>query len=221
MPKGKKGTRIVTSAKQTQEATRKGEPIDLLTWLDETETRKDKDGNETTVRKNGVPDNAAEELKAVADKTLEVTEDAEKSVGVVKDDKGRIVKIRSKNWTLTIELAKRRVPATKDGKPYDMEYGNLAANTSDAMLQLMGGNFDETFEVNPKTKKIEEADSVAKYFRQGYGMLARNAASSRIATLVEGPEKGLEQAIKALMKMRPDWSIEKATAKAKEAMSED
>ena len=176
-----------------------GERVNLRSWLDETE--KDKDGND--VRKN-VPESVYALIK-------DGTE--------TKDDKGKVIKIVSDAYTLTVETAKRRIPATKDGKPYEMEYANLLPNTAEAALPLVDNNLDVTI-VKTDKGEDDEKPSVIKYFRQGYGMLARNNASARIAAKVEGPEKALEQAVKALIKAK-GWSEEKARAKAKLMMSDD
>ena len=124
----------------------------------------------------------------------------------------RIMSITSPNFTLAIEIAKRRIPANKkDGKPYEMEYASLLPNVIEACAQLVEGNTDITF-TKDKDGKETEAPSVTKYFRQGFGMLARNNASAEIAREVEGPAKGIEQAIKGLMRSR-GWTYEKAKAK--------
>lgn len=193
----------IKSAKNN-EPTRIGKAINLKDWLVETETIKAKDGTETINRKN-LSDTVYEQIK-------DGTEEADKD--------GRVIKIASEQFTLTIEVAKRRIPATKDGKPYEMEYGNLLPNTVEAASLLVGGNLDITTKVDEKTKEVEELPSVTKYFRQGFGMLARNSASARIATDVEGPDKAMEQAVKALMKAK-GWSEEKAREKAKLMMSDD
>lgn len=188
------------TAKNAQPA-RIGEPIDLKAWIVETE--KDKDGKD--VYKNVKKSEIMDSLKNGKEETKD----------------GRIVRIVSDMFTLNIELAKRRIPATKDGKPYEMEYANLLPNTVEAAALLVDGNADVTYKKDEKGKETdEELPSIVRYFKQGYGMLARNNASSRIATVVEGPDKALEQAIKSLMKAK-GWSREKAEAKAKIMFAED
>lgn len=183
----KKIRKATSGRNKTAVAKRVGESVDLRAWLAETE--KDKDGKD--VRKNTTD--------AIATELLAGTEG--------KDDKGRVTSLSSDNWTLTIELAKRKVPATKDGVLYEQEYASLLPLTADAAVTLMDGNLDVT-----KDDKGVETPSVLKYFRQGYGMLARNNAGAAIASLIEGPEKARERTILSLMKAK-GWTREKAEAK--------
>ena len=180
--------------KNAQVATRVGNPIDLRAWMAETTT---KDGKE--VRKN-----LSEEAYASLSKGKET-----------KDKDGRITEIRSDEFTLTLEVAKRKVPATKDGKLYEAEYASLLPLTGEAATTLVDGNLDTKVD-----KDGNELPSVVKYFRQGYGMLARNSAGAAIATLIEGPDKAREQAIKNLMKAK-GWDYDKAKAKVELLMAED
>jgi hypothetical protein len=180
-----------------------GKTVDLREWLNETETIKDKDGKETTRRKN-VSDTIFDEIK-----------DGKEN----KDKDGRVTSIVSPSFTLSVEIAKRRIPANKDGKPYEMEYASLLPNVIEACALLVGGNTDTTV-TKDKDGNESEQPSVTKYFRQGYGMLARNNASAKIATEVEGPAKGIEQAIKGLMKSK-GWTYEKAKAKLDALNAED
>jgi hypothetical protein len=179
-----------------------GQPVELQTWLVEMETTKDKDGNPVTRRKN-LSDTLYDEIK---------------DGKITKDKDGKVTSIVSPSFTLTVEVAKRRIPANKDGQPYEMEYASLLPNVIEACALLVGGNTDVTVEKD-KDGNEKELPSVTKYFRQGYGMLARNNASAQIASAVEGPDKAFEQAVKALMKAK-GWSEDKAREKAK-LMMED
>lgn len=182
--------------KNAAAATRVGNPIDLRAWMDE--MHKDKDGKEK--RKN---------LSEVAYESLT------KHGKETKDKDGRITAIASQDYSLTLEIAKRKVPATKDGKLYEAEYASLLPLTGEAATTLVDGNLDTTVD-----KDGNELPSVVKYFRQGYGMLARNSAGAAIATLIEGPDKAREQAIKNLMKAK-GWDYDKAKAKVELLMAED
>lgn len=186
--------RVSGRNKNAQAATRVGNPIDLKAWM--AETHKNKDGQE--VRKN-----LSDAAFASLSKGKETSKD------------GRVTEIRSDDYTLTIEVAKRKVPATKDGKLYEAEYASLLPLTGEAATTLVDGNLDTTVD-----KDGSELPSVVKYFRQGYGMLARNSAGAAIATLIEGPDKAREQAIKNLMKAK-GWDYDKAKAKVELLMAED
>ncbi len=131
----------------------------------------------------------------------------ELSAGERTEKEGRLVSIVSENWTLAIEVAKRKVPTTKEGKLYEMEYAALLPRTASAAVTVVENNLDQTFD-----KDGNELPSVLKYFRQGYGMLARNAAGAAIAAQVEGPEKAKERTILSFMKHK-GWSREKAEQK--------
>ena len=178
-----------------------GKQVNLLDWLSETETVKDSAGNETQRLKNVAEEIANELLSDKATRTM-----GDKATG----NEDRVMSIVSPSFTLTVETAKRRIPV-KNGTPYEMEYASLLPNVIEAAALLVGGNMDVTIEKD-KDGKDEEKQSVTKYFRQGWGMLARNNASAKIATEVEGPAKGIEQAIKGLMRSK-GWSYEKAKAR--------
>lgn len=194
MPKIKSGKNAVAKSI--------GPKVNLRDWLNETETVT-VDGKEVERRKN-----LSDTLYA------EIAEGKE-----TKDKDGRVIGIHSEQFDLTIEVAKRRIPATKDGQPYEMEYAWLAPRTNEACGLLVGGNLDLTF-TKDKDGSESEQPSVTKYFRQGHGMLSRNNASAKIASEVEGPGKAFEQAVKALMKAK-GWSEDKAREKAKLMMSDD
>lgn len=194
-------TKLVQQAKAEETPTAIGEPVDLEAWLVETEER-DVDGAKVEARKN------------LTDAQYEALKDGKR----ITDKDGKVLAIQSADWNLTIELSKRRIP-TANGTLYGLEYGNLTPRTIDAALALVNNVTDETYTTDEKTKKEEEVDSIVKFFRQAWGMKSRNDASMRIASLVEGPEKALEQAIKAIMKAR-GFSREKATERAKAAMED-
>lgn len=167
-------------------ATRIGESVNLIEWAKDAENIKDE-----SIRKEVL---AGEQKK---------------------DDAGRVTSLTSENWTLTLEVAKRKVPATKEGKLYEMEYAALLPRTASAAVTVVENNLDVTLD-----KDGNELPSVLKYFRQGFGMLARNNAGASIASQVEGPEKARERTIVNLMKHR-GWSREKAEQKYELLMADD
>ena len=187
--------RKVSGRNKGKEATRLGGDVNLMAFISETETLKD-----GTVKRKNMTDKVAAELEAGE---------------VTKDDKGRIIAIKSPNYTLTVEVAKRKVPATKDGKLYEAEYASLLPLTAEAATDLMDGKLDVTID-----KDGNESPSVVKYFRQGYGMLARNSAGAAIAAKIEGPEKAREAAITKLIKLK-GWDRAKAEKKYDAMMADD
>lgn len=182
----------VSGRNKNTDAKRLGENVNLIDWLN----RKDKDGNLLTDGKI-----VAELLKGKQTKGDGKNSD-------------RVMSITSDNWTLTVEVAKRKVPATKDGVLYEQEYASLLPLTAEAATDLMGGKLDVSY------KDDAEVPSVIKYFRQGYGMLARNSAGANIASQIEGPAKGREAAINKLIKLK-GWDRAKAEKKYDAMMADD
>lgn len=189
--------------KENEQPEFKGERIDLNAWLTATEEVKDKEGNVTGTKLVNITPTVAEELK-------DATE--------IKDDNGRVIGVQSANLVAQILSANTKV----EDKPYTAEYVGLSAKTVDGALILMDGVADTGLMETDKDGKDTDVEkpSVAKYFNQGYGILARNAAAARIRTLVEGPDKALMAAAKDLARAK-GWSVEKAFAKVKAMAAED
>lgn len=135
-----------------------------------------------------------------------------------KDESGRVVAIDGSGIRASIEVANTKVEVSKDGKAetrkYDGEYVALSALTVEGALLLMADVADIT------VKDDKEIPSVAKYFNQGFGILARNAAAARIRSKVEGPDKALISAAKDLARAK-GWTFEKAFARVKAMAAED
>jgi hypothetical protein len=168
-------------------------------------SRKVSGKNKDAAERRGEPIDLLAWLKDGSNQESDVVNELLKGERTMKD--GRLVSIVSENWTLAIEVAKRKVPTTKEGKLYEMEYAALLPRTASAAVMVVENNLDQTFD-----KDGNELPSVLKYFRQGYGMLARNAAGAAIAAQVEGPEKAKERTILSFMKHK-GWSRDKAEAK--------
>ena len=173
------------------------EPVNILEWLGQTETTKDKDGNDVTTLANI--------SQAVANELEDATE--------IKDEAGRVIGLKSDNIVAEILSANTKI----DNVTYTDEYVGLRAITAEGMSLLLDGKMDVTFE--GEGSEAREVPSVAKYFNQGFGILGRNAAAARIRTKVEGPDKALEAAARDLARAK-GWTFDKALAKIK-AMAED
>jgi hypothetical protein len=178
-------------AKQEEKPTRMGEPVDLKVWL--TEYLK-------------LPD--AVEGQPAPTQTAIQKHLSETAVTEVKDGAGRVSALETEHVTATIEVAKIKI----EEKPYDMEYASLTAKTALGRLLLCDGVDDITFKGEGEEKR--EVPSVTKYFNTAFSQNARNAASARIRSKVEGPDKALASAAKKLAGV---WGItvEQAAAKIK------
>lgn len=135
----------------------------------------------------------------------------------VKDANGRVVSLVGKNLRADILLA----TAKSDDKQYEAEYVSVTARTLEGADALLKGSIDENFEGEGDERR--EKPSVMKYFNQGFGILARNNCASKIRAKLEGPDKALMTAAKALARARGwegDAGLAKALAKVK-ALNED
>lgn len=133
-------------------------------------------------------------------------------------ENGRIVALVTPSLRADIALAKVGV----EDSDYDAEYVALSALTVEGAALLMSDVVDVTYKDTDDGKK--ELPSVMKYFNQGFGILARNACAARIRTAVEGPDKALIQAAKALARAKGwtgDEGLAKALAKVKASYAED
>lgn len=134
----------------------------------------------------------------------------------VKDGE-RLVGLVGKNIRADIQTANTKV----EDKKYDAEYVSVSALTIEGAALLMSNVIDETFEGEGDERR--EKPSVVKYFNQGYGILARNAAAARIRVKVEGPDKALVQAAKGLARAK-GWEgeegFQKAMAKIRQSMED-
>ena len=142
----------------------------------------------------------------------------------------RVMVIRGKDIEARIEIASAKI----DEKTYRDEYVTLFARTlkgTQILMEDIGSvSYADTFDKNGNPEKIyqiptgsvneKELPSVAKYFNQGFGILARNSAAARVRSKVEGPDKALQSAARDLMRAR-GWSFEKAYAKIKLMAAED
>lgn len=130
----------------------------------------------------------------------------------------RVIGLVGKDIRADIQLAKTSV----EDKAYESEYVALSAITLEGASVLMSGVVDETFKGEGDEKK--EVPSVVKYFNQGFGILARNACAARVRVAVEGPDKALTQAAKALARAK-GWTgeegFQKALARIKASYAED
>jgi hypothetical protein len=167
---------------------------DLTAWLAETQ---EKDGMQ-------VPANLPAKVHA------ELTGNG---VAEMRNDAGRLIGLKSKHVIAEILNANTKIDETM----FTDEYVNLRARTSNGAKMLMDG----VAELVEDSEGNETSDpSVCKYFNQGYGILARNAAAARIRTKVEGPDKALEAAARDLARAK-GWTFDKAFDKVKRMAAED
>lgn len=205
--------------KEDEKAEFKGEPVDIRAWLSKPRMVKTDKTNEKgePVFEPATDGNLYENVSnAVAEELKSATEVLARDIDKDSVTPDRVVALKTDNLVAQILTAQTRVKADKDekeGKLYSTEYVNLGARTVAGSLIIMDGIADTEQYASDKDKaEGNELPSVAKYFNQGYGILARNAAAARIRTLVEGPDKALEAAARDLARAK-GWSIEKARAK--------